>query len=60
LGTAAVITPVEAITYRGKEFVYAKDGKAGPVTTDLYRRLTAIQLGESPDPYRWTEIIPEG
>lgn len=59
LGTAAVITPVEAITYRGRDFVYTKDGKAGPVTTELYRRLTAIQLGEAPDPYGWTEIIPE-
>jgi branched-chain amino acid aminotransferase len=59
LGTAAVITPVEAITYRDREFVYAKDGKAGPITTELYRRLTAIQWGEAPDPYGWTEIIPE-
>lgn len=59
LGTAAVITPVESITYRGKDFVYAKDGKAGPVTAELYRRLTAIQWGEAPDPYGWTEIIPE-
>ncbi len=59
LGTAAVITPVEAITYRGKDFVYAKGGVAGPVTTELYKRLTAIQVGESPDPYGWTEVIPE-
>jgi branched-chain amino acid aminotransferase len=59
LGTAAVITPVEAITYRGRDFVYCRDGKAGPITTELYRRLTAIQLGESPDPYGWTEIIEE-
>jgi branched-chain amino acid aminotransferase len=60
LGTAAVITPVEAITYRGKDFVYTKDGKAGPITGELYNRLTAIQLGEAPDPYGWTEIISEG
>jgi branched-chain amino acid aminotransferase len=60
LGTAAVITPVEAITYRGKDFVYAKDGKAGPITMEMYKRLTAIQLGEAPDPYDWTEIISEG
>jgi branched-chain amino acid aminotransferase len=59
LGTAAVITPVESITYRGQEFVYAKDGKAGPMTSELYKRLTAIQWGEAPDPYGWTEIIPE-
>jgi branched-chain amino acid aminotransferase len=59
LGTAAVITPVEAITYRGKDHVYAKNGKAGPVTAELYKRLTAIQWGESADPYGWTEVISE-
>jgi branched-chain amino acid aminotransferase len=58
LGTAAVITPVETITYRGKDYVYAKDGKAGPITTDLYKRLTAIQWGEAADPYGWTELVP--
>ena len=59
LGTAAVITPVESITYRGKDYVYAKGGKAGPNTTELYKRLTAIQWGEADDPYGWTEIISE-
>lgn len=59
LGTAAVITPVEAITHRGVDHVLTRDGKAGPVTTELYKRLTAIQLGEAPDPYGWTEIIAE-
>jgi branched-chain amino acid aminotransferase len=58
LGTAAVITPVESITYRGKDYVYAKDGKAGPITSDLYKRLTAIQWGETVDPYGWTELVP--
>lgn len=59
LGTAAVITPVEAITCRGEDHVLVRDGKVGPVTTELYRTLTAIQLGDAPDPYGWTEIIPE-
>jgi len=59
LGTAAVVTPVESVTYRGRDFVYAKDGKAGAITTELYRRLTAIQWGEDADPYGWTEVIPE-
>jgi branched-chain amino acid aminotransferase len=59
LGTAAVVTPVESVTYRNHDFVYAKDGKAGPITTELYRRLTAIQWGEAPDPYGWTEVISE-
>jgi branched-chain amino acid aminotransferase len=59
LGTAAVITPVEAVTYRDTDYVYSKDGKAGPITTELYRRLTSIQWGEAPDPYGWTEIIAD-
>jgi branched-chain amino acid aminotransferase len=57
LGTAAVITPVESITWRGKEFMFAKGGKAGPKVTELYKRLCAIQMGEGPDPYGWTEIV---
>lgn len=60
LGTAAGITPVGTITYRGQEFVYSRDGKAGPVTTRLYERLTAIQTGEAEDPYGWCEVVPEG
>ncbi len=59
LGTAAVITPVESITHRDREYAYTRDGKAGPVVTELYKRLTAIQWGEAEDPYGWTEIIPE-
>jgi len=59
LGTAAVITPVGSITHGDKEYTYIESGVAGPVTTDLYRRLTAIQWGEADDPYGWTEIIAE-
>ncbi len=59
LGTAAVITPVGSITHGEREYTYSTDGKAGPVTTNLYNRLTAIQWGEADDPYGWTEIIPE-
>jgi branched-chain amino acid aminotransferase len=57
LGTAAVITPVESITWGKKEIVYIKDGKPGKKVLDLYNRLTALQKGEAPDPYGWTEIV---
>ncbi len=57
-GTAAVITPIESITIRGKEIVYLKDGKPGPHCTVLYERLTSIQLGDGDDKYGWTEEIP--
>ncbi len=57
LGTAAVITPVESITWGDKEYLYAKEGKAGPKVSELYRRLTAIQWGEAEDTRGWTEVI---
>lgn len=58
-GTAAVITPVGSITYRGRKVVYSKDGKAGPYSTKLYNQLTAIQVGDAPDRYDWVCPIPE-
>lgn len=57
LGTAAAITPVGAITYCGRDYVYGTDGEAGPVTTELYQRLTGIQNGRLEDPYGWTEVV---
>ena len=58
-GTAAVITPVGSITFRDRKVVYAKDGKAGKHSTALYDKLTAIQVGDSPDNYDWVRKIPE-
>ena len=56
-GTAAVITPIESITWRGQPIVYLKDGQPGPHCTKLYRGLTALQYGDAPDKYGWTEEI---
>ncbi len=56
-GTAAVITPVESITIGKEEVVYLPDGKPGPMCTKLYKGLTAIQFGDAPDKYGWTEVI---
>ena len=53
VGTAAVITPVNAITYRGKDFVFGDGKNAGPVMTGLYERLISIQTGEAPDTHGW-------
>jgi branched-chain amino acid aminotransferase len=57
-GTAAVITPVGSITYRDRKAVYSKDGRVGRLTTELYQRLRAIQLGDAPDKYGWVYKIP--
>jgi len=52
-GTAAVITPVARIVYHNKKVIYCPDGKPGPVCTQLYNMLRAIQVGETQDPYGW-------
>ena len=58
-GTAAVITPIGSITYRDRKVTYSKDGKPGKHCAELYRRLTAIQTGDAPDPYGWVRVVPE-
>ncbi len=57
-GTAAVITPVGILGYRGKMYkLYADGQEAGPVTTKLYKYLTAYQVGDVPDRFGWLEEI---
>lgn len=53
VGTAAVITPVCSITYKGKDFTFGSPNEAGPVITKLYDRLTKIQTGEFEDRHGW-------
>lgn len=55
-GTAAVISPVGQITYRGKDYVVA-GGKMGDLSQRLYNEIVAIQYGEKDDPYGWREKI---
>ncbi|MBN2726834.1 branched-chain amino acid aminotransferase [Candidatus Mcinerneyibacteriota bacterium] len=54
-GTAAVISPIGAIAYEGKEFTVSE--KTGPVTQGLYTELTAIQYGVTPDPRGWVYTV---
>ena len=58
-GTAAVISPIERIDdlERGTSYVFAKDGKPGPVCTKLYNKLRAIQYGDEPDTYGWVTVL---
>lgn len=58
-GTAAVISPIKKIVDRetGKVFEYCKDGKAGPISTKLYKKLQGIQYGDEADPFNWIEVI---
>ncbi|NTW32326.1 MAG: branched-chain amino acid aminotransferase [Bacteroidetes bacterium] len=58
-GTAAVITPIKKILDRDstKVFEFCKDGKAGPLSTKLYKRLQGIQYGEVEDKFGWNLIL---
>ncbi len=57
VGTAAVITPVNLIHYKDRDFVYGDDDIPGPVITQLYNNLTKIQTGENEDKHGWLEEI---
>jgi len=55
-GTAAVISPVGQITFRGKDYLVA-GGKMGDLSLRLYNEIIAIQYGKKADPYGWVERI---
>ncbi len=57
-GTAAVVSPIGELCYKGEKFVI-NNGKIGPVTAHLYDTLTSIQWGQREDPYGWTYLLPE-
>jgi branched-chain amino acid aminotransferase len=58
-GTAAVISPIERIDDYDMHtsYVFAKDGKPGPVSEKLYNKLRGIQYGDEPDNYGWVTIV---
>lgn len=60
-GTAAVISPILRIDdlVQNRTYEFCKDGKAGPVSEKLYKKLRAIQYGDEPDTYGWVTIIRE-
>lgn len=55
-GTAAVISPVGSIRYKGTDYTVA-DGKTGPLASKLFDELTGMQTGLKPDPYGWVVNI---
>jgi branched-chain amino acid aminotransferase len=52
-GTAAVISPVGELCYKGHRMVVG-GGKIGPTTQKLYDAIVGIQYGTAPDPHGWT------
>ncbi|HKI98492.1 MAG TPA: branched-chain amino acid aminotransferase [bacterium] len=57
-GTAAVISPVGLLEYKGHNYEVA-DGQTGPVARKLFDELMGIQYGLRPDPFQWIhEVVP--
>ena len=52
-GTAAVVSPIGELCYKGKVYTVA-DGGIGKVTQHLYDTLTGIQWGKLEDAFGWT------
>ncbi len=55
-GTAAVISPVGQITYKGEDHIVA-GGKMGELSQKLYDEIVGIQYGAKPDTHGWVERI---
>ncbi|HXH83805.1 MAG TPA: branched-chain amino acid aminotransferase [Candidatus Tectomicrobia bacterium] len=55
-GTAAVISPVGELAYRGERIV-VNGGRIGPLTQKLYDTIVAIQYGAAPDTRGWTLTV---
>lgn len=55
-GTAAVITPVGTLSFKGENYTVG-DGGVGPLTQKLYDTLTGIQTGKVADQFGWLRKI---
>lgn len=55
-GTAAVISPVGALSYKGREFPVNGE-KTGPMAQRFFEELQGIQFGERQDPFGWRVAI---
>ncbi len=51
-GTAACLTPVGTLVYKGEE-ISVRDGESGPHVEKLRDALQSIQYGQAPDPHGW-------
>ena len=59
-GTAAVISPVGSLDYKGRN-LHVANGGTGPFAERLFEELMGIQYGTRPDPFGWIhEVAPSG
>ncbi len=57
-GTAAVISPVGLLSYKGKE-ISINDNKTGEFSQKIYDYLTRLQRGYEEDKFGWVERIDQ-
>lgn len=55
-GTAAVISPVGKLGYKGERYVI-NGGQTGALTRQLYDTIVGIQYGAAPDPHGWARPL---
>ncbi len=55
-GTAAVVSPIGWLSYKGEEFI-VNNGVIGEVTQALYDELTGIQWGKVEDAHGWSHKV---
>jgi branched-chain amino acid aminotransferase len=55
-GTAAVVTPLGRLSWRGGELAIG-DGNTGKVTQDIRDALLAVQYGQAPDTHSWMHTV---
>lgn len=56
-GTAAIVSPVGQIYFRGREYII-NGGKTGPLAEKLYNEILQIQYGLKEDEFSWRVKIP--
>ncbi|MDX8533940.1 branched-chain amino acid aminotransferase [Mesorhizobium sp. VK25A] len=56
VGTAAVISPVGELAWRGEKIV-VNGGQTGPVAAKLFEHLTGLHAGTVPDSHGWSVAV---
>lgn len=55
-GTAAIISPVGELYYKGKNYTIANN-QVGELSKKLFNYIQDLQYGDKPDPYEWVEQV---
>ena len=55
-GTAAVITPVGALGWKGEDMVI-NNGEPGEISARLFDAITSVQSGREPDTHGWMTTL---